>query len=46
MKYGTKGIIPELVNMGAEGCSGMRPAEGTVVCWRATQNSVQAVRSS
>src|SRR6478752_3275268 len=46
MKYGTNGIIPELVNMGADGCSGMSPLAGTSVCCLATQNSGQTCRSS
>ena len=46
-KYGTNGIIPELVNIGADGCVGIRLAEGTSgVRHGSTKNSVQARRSS
>jgi hypothetical protein len=45
-KYGTNGIMPELVNIGAEGCVGRRLPEGTAVWARATKNSVHAVRNS
>ena len=31
-KYGTNCIIPELVNIGAVGCVGIRLAEGTSAC--------------
>jgi hypothetical protein len=30
-KYGTKGIIPEFVNIGAEGCVGIRLPDRTGV---------------
>src|SRR4029450_1410006 len=43
---GTNGIIPELVNMGALGCVGMRLPDGTIVCCLASKNSVQERRSS
>ncbi len=46
MKYGTNGIIPEFVNIGADGCSGISPLAGTSVWSRATQKSVQTCRSS
>ena len=45
-KYGTNGIIPELVNIGAVGWSGISPAEGTRVCPRSSKNEVNARRSS
>src|SRR5690606_26488643 len=38
--------MPELVNMGALGCVGMRLPEGTLVCCLATKKSVQARRNS
>ena len=31
-KYGTNGIIPEFVNIGADGWFGIRLADGTAVC--------------
>jgi hypothetical protein len=43
MKYGTKGIIPEFVNIGALGCVGIKLADGTMVCCRAAKNSFQAL---
>jgi len=46
MKYGTNGIIPELVNIGALGCVGMRLADGTMVCCRAAKKSFHAARRS
>src|SRR5262245_58628153 len=45
-KQGTNGIIPELVNMGALGCVGMRLPDGTIVCARAAKKSVKARRNS
>jgi hypothetical protein len=45
-KIGTKGIIPELVNMGADGWCGIRPAEDTAVCPLSVQNRFQVRRSS
>jgi hypothetical protein len=45
-KYGTNGIIPELVNMGAVGWVGIRLPDGTIVCSRAAKNSAKARRSS
>ena len=44
-KYGTNCIIPELVNIGAVGCVGIRLADGTSACWRASKNSFQVRRS-
>ena len=44
-KYGTNCIIPELVNIGAVGCVGIRLADGTTVWSRAAKNSVQTWRS-
>ena len=43
-KYGTNCIIPELVNIGAVGCVGIRLAEGTSVCCLAAKNSFQVRR--
>src|SRR5262245_9648141 len=45
-KYGTNCIIPELVNIGAEGWCGMSPAAGTSRWSRAEKNSVHVRRSS
>src|SRR5438132_7417174 len=44
-KYGTNCIIPELVNMGADGWCGIKLAAATGVWARAVKNSVQARRS-
>ncbi|CAB4557047.1 unannotated protein [freshwater metagenome] len=45
-KYGTKGIIPEFVNIGADGWVGMRLPDLTDVWARATKKSVQVRRRS
>ena len=45
-KYGTNGIIPELVNIGAVGWCGISPADGTTVWPRAAKKSWKTLRSS
>src|SRR3954468_360476 len=45
-KYGTNCIIPELVNIGADGWCGMSPADATKVCCFCSKKDRQTRRSS